>query len=217
MADTQGARRIFVTGTDTDVGKTVVSAALVLGLDGYYWKPVQAGTEPTTDSAQVRAWTGLPPDRVIPETYVLREPMSPHAAAALEGVELDVGRILQTPLPADRPLVIEGAGGLLVPLTRTKFVADLIEGLDAQVVLVARTGLGTINHTLLSLAELARRSIPVLGVVMNGPPHESNRRAIESYGRTRVLGVVPPCDVIDETIVRMIFTQIDLYDATRPA
>jgi dethiobiotin synthetase len=147
---------------------------------------------------------------------MLREPMSPHAAAALEGVEIDLGRILRTPLPADRPLVIEGAGGLLVPLTSTEFVADLIADLGADVVLVARAGLGTINHTLLSLAELARRSIPVLGVVMNGPPHDSNRRAIERYGRTRVLGFVSPLDVIDEMNLSKIFSLIHLYDRIGP-
>ena len=207
------ARRIFVTGTDTGVGKTVVSAALTLGLDGYYWKPVQAGTEPTTDTAQVRAWTRLPADRFIPESYVLREPMSPHAAAELEGIEIDTGRVLRTPLPSDRPVVIEGAGGILVPLNSTAFVADLMAGLDAGVVLVARVGLGTINHTLLTLAELARRAVPVLGVVMNGPPHDSNREAIERYGRIHVLGSVPTCDVIDETILRMIFNSLRLDDA----
>jgi dethiobiotin synthetase len=112
--------------------------------------------------------------------------------------------------------VIEGAGGLLVPLTSTEFVADLIADLRADVVLVARAGLGTINHTLLSLAELARRSIPVLGVVMNGPPHDSNRRAIERYGRTRVLGFVSPLDVIDEMNLSKIFSLIHLYDRIGP-
>jgi dethiobiotin synthase len=207
--------RVFVTGTDTDVGKTVVSAALTLGLDGYYWKPVQAGTEPTTDTAQVRAWTGLPPERFIPETYVLKEPMSPHAAAALEGVEIDLRRILDAPLPTDRTVIVEGAGGILVPLTNTEFVADLIAGLGAHVVLVARSGLGTINHTLLSLRELLRRDVPILGVVMNGPVHESNRRAIEDYGAVRVIGSVLPHDVIDHTSLRIIFNGISLQDVDR--
>jgi len=211
-----GALRIFVTGTDTGVGKTVVSAALALGLDGYYWKPVQAGTEPTTDTAQVRTWTGLPANRFIPEAYVLKEPMSPHAAARLEGIEIDVSRILRTSLPTDRPLVVEGAGGILVPLTSSQFVADLIAGLGGRAVLVARAGLGTINHTLLSLEALARRSIPVLGVVMNGPSHESNRKAIEEYGRVPVIGSVTPCAVIDTTQLRIIFDRIRLYDTQAP-
>jgi dethiobiotin synthase len=207
------ARRIFVTGTDTGVGKTVVSAALALGLDGYYWKPIQAGSEPTTDTAQVREWTGLPTERFIPEAYVLKEPMSPHAAAAAEGIEIDMERLLRTPLPGDRPVVIEGAGGVLVPLTSTAFVVDLMAGLGADAVVVARAGLGTINHTLLSLRELERRSICVLGVVMNGPPHESNRKTIEDYGRVRVLGSVPPYEVIDDEKLNMIFGNICLHDA----
>ncbi len=212
--------RLFVTGTDTGVGKTVVSAALTLGLDGYYWKPIQSGTTPGTmpgamigtDTAQVRSWTGLPEGRFLPEAYSLTEPMSPHAAAERDGVEIELARILATPLPSDRPLVIEGAGGLLVPINGEAFVIDLIEGLEASVVLVARTGLGTINHTLLSLAELRRRSIPVLGVVLNGDPHESNRQAIERYGRTRVLGSIPRLDRLDEDAIRTVFRSLALDD-----
>ncbi len=129
--------RLFVTGTDTGVGKTVVSAALTLGIDGYYWKPIQSGTMPGTmpettigtDTAQVRACTGLPEGRFLREAYSLTEPMSPHAAAERDGVEIELARVLATPLPSDRPLVIEGAGGLLVPINGEAFVIDLIEGL----------------------------------------------------------------------------------------
>lgn len=204
------ARRLFVTGTDTDVGKTVVSAALTLGLDAYYWKPIQAGTTPSTDTESVREWTGLPADRFLPEAYRLREPMSPHAAAEVEGVEIDRDRIATSSLPTDRPVVIEGAGGLLVPINASTYIVDLIEDLGAPVVLVARSGLGTLNHTLLSLAELRRRSIPVLGVVMNGDPHESNRRTIEGCGGVRVLGRIPRFNVVNKINLLNLFTHIDL-------
>jgi dethiobiotin synthetase len=184
-------RRIFVTGTDTDVGKTVASAVLTLGLDGYYWKPIQCGTDPETDRESVRRWTGLPPERFLEESYSLQAPLSPHAAAAMEGVEISLDRILSNPLPRDRPLVIEGAGGLLVPIHRGALVADLIEGLEVPTLLVARTSLGTLNHTLLSISEIRRRGIPLLGVLLNGEENVSNHAAIEEYGRVRVLGRIP--------------------------
>jgi dethiobiotin synthetase len=205
LAGVRGGGSVFVTGTDTEVGKTVVAAALTLGLDAYYWKPIQAGLAPPTDTESVRRWTGLPEERFLTETYRLREPMSPHAAAELEGVEIELGRLLATELPTDRPVVIEGAGGLMVPLNRSTLMIDLAEALAVPVVLVARTSLGTLNHTLLSISELRRRSIPLLGVVLNGEEHESNRKAIEEYGAIRVLGRVPPLDAIDATSLRRAF------------
>ena len=202
--------RVFVTGTDTDIGKTVVSAALTLGLDAYYWKPIQAGLTAATDTECVRRWTGLPRERFLPEAYRLREPMSPHAAAEIEGLEIDVDGILATSLPTDRPVVVEGAGGLMVPLTRHALMVDLIGRMSVPVILVARTTLGTLNHTLLSLSELRRRSIPVLGVVLNGEEHESNLRAIEEYGGVQVLGRVPPLATIEAASLRGAFEALSL-------
>lgn len=200
------SERVFVTGTDTGIGKTVVSAALTLGLDGHYWKPIQSGAIPPTDTEQVRAWTGLPESRFLPEAYSLHEPMSPHASASLEGVQIELDHILNSPLPTDASVVIEGAGGLMVPLNPDSFMVDLIQRLAAPVVLVARTGLGTLNHTLLSLSELDRRSVPVLGVILNGEAHESNRQAIEKYGNVPVLGRVPTLNVIDKTTLLNIYS-----------
>jgi len=203
-------RRIFVTGTDTDVGKTVVSAAITLGVDGYYWKAVQCGTVPETDQEAVKRWTGLPEDRFLPESYLLRAPMSPHAAAALEGVEISLARIVATPLPEDRPVIIEGAGGLLVPINGRALVADLIHSLQVPVLLVARTSLGTLNHTLLSISELRRREIPLLGVVLNGEEHESNRAAIEDYGGVRVLGRIPHLPTLSRDNLLAAFSRLEL-------
>lgn len=201
---------VFVTGTDTDVGKTVVAAVLTLGLDAYYWKPIQAGLTPGTDTASVRTWTELPEARFLPESYRLREPMSPHAAAELEGVTIDLDRMVGTELPSDRPVVVEGAGGLMVPVNDEALIVDLIGRLGMPVVLVARTSLGTLNHTLLSVAELRRRSIPLLGVVLNGKEHPSNRRAIERYGEVRVLGRVPRMDSIGPAALRHAFAGLKL-------
>lgn len=185
------AVRIFVTGTDTDVGKTVASAVLTLGLDGSYWKPIQCGTEPETDREAVRRWTALAADRFLEEVYTFQSPLSPHAAAELEGVEISLDRICSAPLPGDRPLIIEGAGGLLVPLGGGRFIADLIQRLRVPTLVVARTRMGTLNHTLLTLSEIRRREIPLLGVLLNGEENEGNRRAIEEFGGVRVLGRIP--------------------------
>lgn len=200
----------WVTGTDTDVGKTVVSAALTLGLNAHYWKPIQAGLTPTTDTATVRQWTGLPAKRFLPEAYRLKEPMSPHAAAELEGIEIDTDRILATELPTGAGTVVEGAGGLMVPLNaRGDMMIDLMHAYG-PVVLVARTSLGTLNHTLLSISELRRRSIGIFGVVLNGEKHESNRRAIEKYGEVPVLGRIPPLPRIDAASLRKAFDDLDI-------
>ncbi|HVX77180.1 MAG TPA: dethiobiotin synthase, partial [Bradyrhizobium sp.] len=134
---------IVVTGTDTGIGKTVFSAALVRALDGCYWKPVQSGLEEETDSAIVHRLSGLAAERILPERYRLKTPASPHLAATLDGISIDPAQ-LQLP-DVSRPLVVEGAGGLLVPLTRELTYIDMFVRWRAPVVLCARTTLGTIN------------------------------------------------------------------------
>jgi dethiobiotin synthase len=129
----------FVTGTDTDVGKTVVAAWLVARLGACYWKPVQAGTHPETDSVTVRRLSGAAPDRILPEAYVLAEPMAPHEAARREGIAIDMAKLV--PPPCHRPLVAEGAGGLMVPLNEQSYVIDLARELDLPLILVARSTL----------------------------------------------------------------------------
>ena len=147
---------IVVTGTDTGIGKTIFAAALAGALGGHYWKPIQSGLEEASDSATVAALSGLAPERILAEAYRLSAPRSPHLAAELDGVAIDPERL--TPPDLD-PLVVEGAGGLLVPVTRDLLYADLFARWGHPVVLVARTGLGTINHSLLSIEALrANRS-----------------------------------------------------------
>ncbi len=180
---------IFVTGTDTDIGKTVISAALTLALDGSYWKPVQAGLEGGGDSAAVQRMTALPNFRIHRPAYELRIPRSPHEAAHREGVRITLSDFI---LPKERRfLVVEGAGGALVPMNDESLMADLMAHLGLPVLLVARSGLGTINHTLLSIEALRQRGLELLGVVMNGAPDAANRQAIEHYGKVRVIAEVP--------------------------
>lgn len=205
----------FVTGTDTDVGKTVVSAWLLSHLDACYWKPVQAGTEPETDSMTVRRLAEVPEDRILREAYILKEPLSPHEAAKREGIVIDMTK-LDAP-SCDRPLIIEGAGGLMVPLNDTAFVIDLAAELHLPIVLVARSTLGTINHTLLSLEALRRRGLEIAGIVINGPERPHNRVAIERYGRASILAEIPKLDKITRSTLRNIQPELDLAELARNA
>jgi dethiobiotin synthetase len=181
-------RRLFVTGTDTGIGKTMVSAILMAGLNGRYWKPVQSGLEEMTDTEWIREMTGLDSDHFYPETYRLKLPLSPHASAAAENISIDLDAF-QLP-ETDQHLIVEGAGGVMVPLNDHHFMLDLMKKLDIPVLLVTRSELGTINHTLLSLEQLRRYGIDAFGVVMNGPENPGNRDAIERFGNTQVLAEI---------------------------
>jgi dethiobiotin synthetase len=186
--------RLVIAGTDTDVGKTVVSALVVQGLGAYYWKPVQSGLAEGSDSERVRELLGLPAERILPEAYRLQAPVSPHWAAEQDGVAIDPAALA---LPeVDGPLVVECAGGLLVPLRRDSgpgaLQIDQIVRWELPVLLVARSGLGTLNHTLLSLEALRQRAIPVLGLVLNGPLHPDNPPTLEAFGGVPVLAQLPP-------------------------
>jgi dethiobiotin synthetase len=181
--------RIIVTGTDTGIGKTVFSAALAGALDGFYWKPIQAGLDEETDSQTVMKLSGLSVDRVLREAYRLPTPASPHFAAEIDGVTID-HQNLKVP-EKDRPLVVEGAGGLLVPLTREVTYLDLMTRWRVPVVLCARTTLGTINHSLLSIEALRARGVAVLGVAFIGEENVESERIIVEMGKVRRLGRLP--------------------------
>jgi dethiobiotin synthetase len=203
----------FVTGTDTDVGKTVVSAWLLAHLDACYWKPVQAGAEPETDSATVRRLAEVSADRILPEAYLLSEPIAPHEAAQRSGIAIDMAKLV--PPPCDRPLVVEGAGGLMVPLTDEAYVVDLATELHLPLILVARSTIGTINHTLLSLEAIRRRGLPLAGVVINGPETPHNRAAIERYGQVEVITEIPWLETVSRSTLLAIQPELDLAKLAR--
>ena len=184
--------RFFITGTDTSVGKTVVSALLCAALDAYYWKPIQTGTREGSDSHTVARMAELPRAKILPECYRFGPPVSPHLAAQKAGVRIDFGDIRLPAIGVKENLIVEGAGGAFVPINDAQLMTDLMKHLGLRVLLVARTTLGTINHTLLSLAALRTARLTVRGVIMAGRPDTDNRKAIEHYGRTKVVGVVPP-------------------------
>ena len=200
--------RLIICGTDTDVGKTVVSAMVVQGLGASYWKPVQSGLEDGGDSATVQRLIQLPAERLLSEAYRLEAPISPHWAAERQGLQLEPER-LELPAVAG-PLVVETAGGLLVPLRRDWLQIEQVARWQLPVLLVARSGLGTLNHTLLSLEAMRQRRIPVLGLVLNGPPHPDNPRTLEQIGGVPVLAELPRLDPLDASSLQQIWLSSDL-------
>jgi dethiobiotin synthetase len=202
---------IVVTATDTEVGKTVFSAGLTRALDGCYWKPIQAGLADSTDSDVVRQLAGLPADRIFPEAYRLATPASPHQAAAIDNVVIDPGRL--EPPSCDRRLVIEGAGGLMVPLAGGLLFADIFAHWRYETVVVARTTLGTINHSLLTIEALRARDIPILGVAFVGDANEESERSIAAIGRVKRLGRLPRLGTLNVgTLAEAFEAAFDLRD-----
>lgn len=189
--------RIFVTGTNTNIGKTVVSAILVAGLRAGYWKPIQSGiNEPPdapTDSIWIKSKLNLSPARIFAESYLFRMPASPHLAAGAEGRQISLQKILQDYREIDgkEKLIIEGAGGVLVPINENELLIDLIKALKIPVLVVAGAKLGTINHTLLTVEALKNRSIPIFGIVINGERRSPVKGTIESFTSLPVLAEIP--------------------------
>ncbi|WP_419740532.1 dethiobiotin synthase [Ruegeria sp.] len=202
---------LIITGTDTGVGKTVFSAGLTAALGATYWKPVQSGLEDATDTDIVRDLSGA---EVLPEAYRLNMPASPHLSAEDMGVEIDIAQLAMPRV--DGPLVVEGAGGVMVPLNRQVFYLDLFTQWKAPVVLVARTALGTINHTALSLMALRNAGCDVIGVAFVGDPEPEVEQTIAQMCKTRHLGRLPYLSDLKRENLADAFQTIDL-DAIRRA
>ncbi len=194
----------IITGTDTDVGKTVFAAMMTIALDANYWKPIQSGLE-NIDTKTVQRLSALPDERFFPERYLLTEPLSPHRSAEIDEVEIDVESFI---LPeSENPLIIEGAGGLMVPLTRKNLQINLFERWGLPVILCARTGLGTINHTLLSLEALWARKIPIHGIAFIGDDNPDNIRTIAEYSGETILGRLPMLEELNAQVLQKAFDE----------
>jgi len=196
---------LFVTGTDTNVGKTLLSALLVAGLNRRYWKPIQTGSCEGTDRETVIKLAGIPADRAYPVSYIFDPPVSPHLAAREKGITIDLKQVRRP--ASDDPIIMEGAGGVFVPINDDAFMLDLMRHLGANVVLATRTTLGTINHTLLSIFAIRQAKLPLLGVVMIGHENVENRRAIERYGNVPVIGSIPWLESLDRRALLDVFEQ----------
>lgn len=198
--------RFVVTGTDTGIGKTIFSAALAQATGAPYWKPIQSGLEEETDSEAVARLAGV---AVRPEAYRLVTPASPHRAAEIDGVNIDVETL--TPPPGN--LIVEGAGGALVPVTRTTLYADLFAQWQVPVILCARTGLGTINHSLLTIEALKSRGVPIHGLAFLGDAVEDSEAIIAAISGIRRLGRLPIVDPLTpETLADAFAANFDSAD-----
>ena len=182
---------IVVTGTDTGIGKTVFAAALTGALGAHYWKPVQAGLDEdgSGDADTVARLSGVAAAQILPNAWRLETPCSPHRAAEIDGVTIDPDAL--APPSIEGPLVIEGAGGVMVPINRSCTFADLFARWRYPVVLVARTELGTINHSLLSIEALRARGVPLLGIAFVGEGNENSEATIAAMGKVKRLGRLP--------------------------
>ncbi len=192
-------KRIAIAGIHTGIGKTIASAVLAEALGADYWKPVQAGDE-DRDTLTVQRLITDGTRRVYPEAVLLKAALSPHAAAAMEGIEIDHTIFLWP--ETDKLLLVETAGGLLSPISGSHTMADLISHYQMPVILVSQNYLGSINHTLLTLETLKSRGIKLLGIVMNGAPNADSESFIERYSSLQLLGHVPHFETLDSTAVR---------------
>ncbi|TWW00314.1 dethiobiotin synthase [Chitinophaga pinensis] len=198
------SQRIFITGIGTGVGKTVTSACVVEALQADYWKPIQSGLSEGTDTDTVKSLISNPVTVCHPEAYRLEAPASPHLAARLENIQIDVAQVVAQVggiQPSGRPLVIEGAGGLMVPLTEQLFTIDFIAQLKASVIIVSQNYLGSINHALLTAQVLKQRGIPVLGWIFSGAYHTNETEVVEWSGYP-LLGRIPHTALVDRAFVK---------------
>ncbi|MDF0694411.1 dethiobiotin synthase [Aquirufa ecclesiirivi] len=202
------SQTIIVAGIGTEIGKTVVSAILTNALKADYWKPIQSGDLDQGDAYWIQQWVKHPNLTIWPSTYRLSQPLSPHTAAELDGISIELNQF-QKPASSNS-LVIELAGGLMVPINDQQTNIDLIQSLNAPVILVSKNYLGSINHTLLSFEMLQQRGIPVLGLVFNGPENPSGEKFILNYTQLPLLLRVNEEPSINDIVIDHYAQQIKL-------
>jgi len=191
--------KIFITGIGTDVGKTIVSAIVVEALKADYWKPIQAGELEFSDSHKIRNLISNDRSRIFKNSYALKTPMSPHAAAKIDGITIELDKII---LPkASNNIVIEGAGGLLVPLNEKDTILDIIEN-DYKIIVVSRHYLGSINHTLLTIETLRSQGLEISGIIFSGNENETTENIIEKLSEVQVLGRIDEEEIFNKDVIK---------------
>lgn len=193
-------RKIFVTGIGTNIGKTIASAILTEALKADYWKPIQAGTSYPTDTDLVKKLISNTQSTIHPEAFFLKEPMSLHAAAKLEGITIRLNEIA-LPSSTNKTMIIEGAGGLMVPLNEEHLILDLIQHLKAEVVVIIQNYLGSINHSLLTIDALKRNNVPITGLIFNGKTNLSSEDIIVKHSKLKLLGKIEQEESIDKNTI----------------
>lgn len=189
----------FITGTDTGVGKTVTAAAITQALDGCYWKPIQSGVaDEEADQMRVQQLTGLSDVNFHQSIYTLRASLSPNQAATLENISIDLAACSLPQRPS--PIIVEGAGGVFVPLNKHKCMLDLMQKLALPIVIVCRGTLGTINHTLLTIEALRQRQLQIQGIVFVGELHRANQDNIEEWSGVKTLFHIPYFEILTQKI-----------------
>ena len=185
----------FLTGTDTEVGKTVICAWLMVHYKYHYWKPIQSGMD-SPDIKTIQKISGFDDSFFFPPAYELQQPLSPHESAKRDGIDIELTNFS---LPQkEGKIIVEGAGGILVPINEKYFIVDIIKKLELPILLVARSGLGTINHTLLTVNELKKRNLPLRGIILNGEKNQSNKEAVEKYSGVSVVSELEPIKTLDK-------------------
>ena len=191
--------KIFITGIGTDVGKTIVSAIVVEALKADYWKPIQAGELEFSDSDKIRSLISNDRSRILESSYALKTPMSPHAAAAIDGITIELDKII---IPDTlNNIVIEGAGGLLVPLNEKDTILDIIEN-DYKIIVVSRHYLGSINHTLLTIETLRNQGFEISGIIFSGMENETTENIIEKLSEVQILGRIDEEEIFNKEVVK---------------
>lgn len=201
-------KTIFITGNGTDIGKTIISAIITEHLAADYWKPIQSGELDNTDTMKVKRLVSNSKTVFHAERFKLIQPLSPHASAEIDGIQIQL-EDFKLPI-TDNYLVIEGAGGLMVPLNNKILIADLITHLASSVIVVSRNYLGSINHTLLTIQELRRRNIPIIGIVFNGEHTPQTENFILQYTQLPLLFRVNIEEQIDKQTILKYSKQINL-------
>lgn len=202
---------IVIAGTDTNIGKTICSALLMSVLKGTYFKPIQSGAKEDNDTATVKNLSELNNEHFLDELYILNEPLSPHKAAEIDNINIEDEKLILPDHVKFRPLIIELAGGLMVPINQQTLMIDIIKKWDAQVILCARTALGTINHSLLSIEALKARNIDIMGLVFIGEENTDNKKVIVDFSGVRELGAIPQLPKLDRnTLVDTFYDNFDV-------
>jgi dethiobiotin synthetase len=191
--------KYFISGIGTEIGKTIVSAILVEALKSDYWKPIQSGDLHNSDTLKVKKLISHSKCQFFKEAYRLNQPLSPHASASIDGIEIDLKKIN---IPKSNNLIIEGAGGLLVPLNNEDTILDLISKLDVQVILVSKNYLGSINHTLLTIDCLHKNNIPIKGIIFNGERNIETESIILSKTKIPLLGRIEHLEKLDKESIK---------------